>query len=475
MKFRTLAAGLLLSTTLLSAPYANALTLKEAIATAMVSNPEIGQARENREATEFELRQARGLYLPTLDLEASTGVRSLDTSSRRLAGTDSDALHPSEVGLTLTQKLFDGGGRRAELDMQAARVDSASFRVLDRSESIALQIVRDYFEYLLQLQILEESRKNVDFHQAMANDIGSLISSGTLTEADRQQARERLLAAKARMKEAQETLESVKASFNRLVGQPLLKASMPPSMAKALPGNLQQAIDLGRRNNPRIKVANADIDAADAQVRGARNNYLPEVSAEGRVRTGWEIDGSEERTTDAQVRLVARWNLYRGGIDVANEQEQIRRAGEQREALRQAHGEVEESVRTAWDRRIKQAELAGMLREQASANAELVSTYREQLSIGQRSLLDVLGAQNTRYNVNVLAKTAEFASRFAEYRVLAATGSLLKTLNIKSPKQSDAYARNEFNTPTGQSNAYRRQVSQQTNGLPMDLFEPVNQ
>ena len=38
---------------------ASALTLKEAAAIALESNPEIGQAIENREAIEFELRQAR--------------------------------------------------------------------------------------------------------------------------------------------------------------------------------------------------------------------------------------------------------------------------------------------------------------------------------------------------------------------------------------------------------------------------------
>ena len=53
---------------------ANALTLKEAMAVTLESNPEIGQAVENREAIEFELRQARGLYLPSIDLEAGAGI-----------------------------------------------------------------------------------------------------------------------------------------------------------------------------------------------------------------------------------------------------------------------------------------------------------------------------------------------------------------------------------------------------------------
>ena len=60
-----------------------ALTLEQAISIALDSNPEIGQAIENREAIEFELRQARGLYMPRVDFEASAGPRKLDSPGRR--------------------------------------------------------------------------------------------------------------------------------------------------------------------------------------------------------------------------------------------------------------------------------------------------------------------------------------------------------------------------------------------------------
>lgn len=453
---------------------ASALSLKEAMAVALESNPEIGQAVENREAIEFELRQARGLYLPSVDLEASAGVRRLDNPSRRGVGIEDDPLYPAEIGLSVTQKLFDGGGRRAELERQAARVDSASFRVLERSETIALQVVREYLEYLLQIQIVNEARTNVGFHQSMLGDIGSLISGGALTEADRQQAQERALAAKARMKEAEEELEGAKIRFYKLVGKPLTNPTMPRSVASALPPSVEAAIGIARQNNPRIKVANSDIDAADALVDAARSNMFPEISAEGRARTGYDIDGADGRTHDLQARVVAKWNLYRGGIDVANEQEQIRRASEQRLVLHQAYREVEEAVRISWDRRLRQMDLAGTFSQQAAANAQLVNSYREQLVVGQRSLLDVLGAQNTRFSVNVLSKTAQYAALFAEYRILAATGTLLDTMHLQSAKQSEAYARTEFNVPeTAPTETYKRLPTRQVNDLPLDLLAPI--
>lgn len=450
---------------------ANALTLKEAMAVTLESNPEIGQANENREATEFELRQARGLYLPSIDLESGVGIERLDSASRRLGGLDDDPLYPADVGLSVTQKLFDGGARRAELERQAARVDSASFRVLERSETIGLQVVREYLEIMLQGEIVQESRRNMAVHQQMLGDIGALISGGTLTDADRQQAQERLLAAKARTKEAEEELEGAKTRFLRLVGKPFNNASMPPSMASFLPKSLDEAIGMARANNPRIKVANADIDAADAMVKASRSNLFPEIYLEGRARTGMDIDGADGRTSSLQARVVAKWNLYRGGIDIANEQEQIRRASEQRLVLHQSFREVEEAVRISWDRRIRQTELAATLRQQAQANGNLVESYREQLSVGRRSLLDVLGAQNSRYTVNVLSKTAQYAARFAEYRILAASGMLLSSMNLAAAKQSEAYAREEFHVPeTAPAETYRRVPSRQVNDLPLDLL-----
>jgi adhesin transport system outer membrane protein len=448
--------------------------MQEAVAVAVESNPEIGQAIENREAIEFELRQARGLYLPSIDLEASSGVRRLDNPSRRLGSIDNDPLYPSEISTVATQKLFDGGGRRAELERQASRVDGASFRILERSEYIGLQVVREYLEYLVQARIVSESAANLRFHRSVQSDISTGVAAGTLTEADRQQVRERVLSAEARMKEAEEELAAAKIRFLTLVGKPLDGAKSPGSVASRLPRSLDQAIGLARKNNPRIHMANADIDAADAVVDGARSKYSPEIFLEGRARGGQDIDGADGYTTDFQARVVAKWNLYRGGIDRANEQEQIRRASEQRLVLHQIYREIEEAVRTSWDRRQRQSSLAVTLRRQAAENARLVSSYREQFRVGQRSLLDVLDAQNTRYNVGVLAATAEYASLFAEYRLLASTGQLLSTLNIAPPKQAEAYARNEFNVPaTAPTETYARLPSRQVNELPMDLLAPV--
>ncbi len=442
--------GALLAGTLFLLPWvtpASALSLQEAVAIALESNPEIGQAIENREAIQFELRQARGLYLPRIDLEASAGARRLSSPSRRLDGRSSDTLNPFDISMVATQTVFDGFARESEVERQASRVDGASFRVLERSEFIALQIAREYFEVLLQGRIVDLSRDNVATHQSILEDIRTGEQEGTFTAADTQQAEERLLASRARLVEAEEELSQAKIRFNRLVAMPIGNVQMPPSMDAQLPPNLEEAIGHARQNNPLIRMVGADVDAADAVKRAARADYYPEVLLEGRARAGEDIEGVEGRTEDLQARVVVRWNIYDGGIKDANVQEQIRRASEERLRLHEAHREVEESVRASWDRRMHQQQLLSTLQTQLRSADEVVQSYAEQFQVGRRSLLDLLDAYNTRHNVRVLNETARYAILFADYRLLAATGTLLNSLGLEAPRQAEAVAREEADVP----------------------------
>jgi adhesin transport system outer membrane protein len=471
--FRRMILATTAAVALLAAGEASAVSLKDSIAISIDANPEIGQAIENREAIQFELRQAAGLYLPSVDVEGSVGARRLNSPGRRALGIDDDTLYPADIGVTATQNIFDGYERRGELERQAARVDGASFRVLERSEFIALQVTREYFEILLQHRIIASTRQNVAFHRQILGDISAGESSGSLTAADRQQAQERLFAARAQLKQAEEDLASAKIRFNHIVGVPVGTATLPPSVAHALPRSLQDGIGTARKNNPRIKIATADIDAAAALVKKARAGYYPKLFLEGRASTGSDVDGVEGHTDDLQGRVVMKWNIFRGGIDVANEQEQIRRTSEERLKLHQVHRFVEEAVRISWERKHRQRELAGIYGQQLNTNIQLVSSYRQQFNVGQRSLLDVLDAQNSRFNSAVLRDTAVYTSRFADWRLLAATGTLLDTLGLSAPEQDVAIAREEVGVPaTPPAETYRR--TKPADGAPLDLLKVLS-
>src|SRR3546814_6160042 len=132
--------------------------MQEAIETSILANPELLQAQYNTDAVQFELSQAQSLFLPRVDVEASAGIRRLENTTRRALGISDDELYPVEAQVTADWTLFDFGRRKGELLRQAARVDGASLRVVERSEFIALQVSRQYLDLLLQQRIVAAAK-----------------------------------------------------------------------------------------------------------------------------------------------------------------------------------------------------------------------------------------------------------------------------------------------------------------------------
>ncbi len=185
---------------------ARAMSLRDAVSLALISNPQIGQAIQDREALEFELKQAHGEYLPRVDLEGDVGIQKYDrqnpSASDLFGSSTQDMFQNDEASLVVTQKIFDGYATIADIEREASRVDSTSFRVWERSENVALAIAREYIQVLLQAEIVRITDRNLKFHHDKVNEITAGVKDGTLTDADQFQAEERLTAAVAKRTQA---------------------------------------------------------------------------------------------------------------------------------------------------------------------------------------------------------------------------------------------------------------------------------
>jgi adhesin transport system outer membrane protein len=424
--------------------YSGTVTLDQAIAAALETSPEINQAIMNKEAIEFEREQAQGLYLPRVDIEASAGIRRLENPTRRTLGIEEDELYPLEAGITAEQTVIDFGRRHGELMRQAARTDGAALRVAERSENTALLVSRQYLDILLQQRIVAAAEDNVTFHRNLVGDLGQGVQQGSISIADQQQVQERLQAAIVRKTEAEEALVNAQIQLQTLTGLSIGGAAMPQSMRAAVSPTLGEAVAEARQNNPKVKEAQADVDAAHGMVEKANGDLYPTIGVDARGRVGEDIDGFNGKTNDVQARVVFKWNIFDGGINRAKYQEMVRRASESRFRLHELVRYAEEDVRRAWNSMSTQRKVSEELSTQSRVSDDLLLSYREQFNVGRRSLLDVLDAQNTRYNVQVRFETAKFAEQFAEYQVLAATNKLLASMNLKPASGSDAYARDRF-------------------------------
>ena len=100
-------------------------------------------------------------------------------------------------------------------------------------------------------------------------------------------------------------------------------------------------------------------------------------------------------------------------------------------------------LRQAWQGLAEDRNRLPQLQRYAAASAQVVASYRLQFSIGQRTLLDVLNAENELFADKSSQYTGSYAVTVGELRVLAAMGKLLQTLGvgIDAPPQSESAQR----------------------------------
>lgn len=159
---------------------AQAGSIEDTIRAALDSNPEIGVVREDRRAVDQELRQARSLTLPQVDLRAAAGPEYRNTPATRGRATrppGGDAGSTQmiyETQITLTQMLFDGFAAQSELERQTARVDSAAYRVQEAAEFIALNAVEAHLDVLRNEELVELARDNIGAHERILGQVRQL-------------------------------------------------------------------------------------------------------------------------------------------------------------------------------------------------------------------------------------------------------------------------------------------------------------
>lgn len=442
-RFRTIlwsgAAGVAL---MLAAGPSQAMTLEEAIATTLSTNPEIGAARSNRRAIDQELRQARGLYLPQVDARGAYGYELTDSPATRTRSGREDGqgggvgMQRFEAGITVQQLLFDGFATDGEVERQIGRTQSARYRVFDTAEAVGLSAAEAYLDVRRAQEVVDLGKQNVRAHEDILNLVQSRSTQGHGTPADTQQARARVAAAKASLAQSYGRLDDAMSRYLAVVG--LAPENLQPVSAPELelPSNVDEAVAVALDNAPSIEAAEADIQTAQSGVKVADGAFYPQVNLELSSNWNKNIDGTRGPNRDLQAMVVGNYNLYRGGIDTARRRETVARLAEARDVLDQTRREVEEQVRLSWSGLNAARERRVALADQVAAIEEVVQAYQDQFRLGQRTLLDLLDIQNELFVTRTALATEDSTVKFGVYRTLASMGLLLDTVGASAPDEA---------------------------------------
>lgn len=292
------------------------LSLEEVVQTALTQNPQLGAAMGTAAASAARVGQSRSGWLPQLNLNGQvrgdysyqTGVESNNAlQTLRYSGQ-----------LTLSQMLYDFGRTTGRIEGAKANAYAASADADTQRTQVALQATTAFYNVLMTDALVEVAQKNLEQQQQRLRQAESFVKIGTRPEIDALIARTAVANAELQRVQARSNLYSARtqlllavgvpaASWSQWLGRPLNPvASQPMPREDSAP---EQAVDLlldeALKARPEHRALQARVDAAAAQLRTVRGDFLPTLSLTGIAG----INGSYGGNTVAAIGGTSRLDV----------------------------------------------------------------------------------------------------------------------------------------------------------------------
>jgi outer membrane protein len=438
------AAVLLVPLIAANASSAHALTLKEALATAYMTNPQLEAARANLRATDEEVAKANAGWRPTISVNGTEGFENIITEKPSYSVDNANQLSGSA---TVSEPLYRGGRTLAEIKHAKALVRAGRAVLQGTEANVLLDAATAYLDVWRDLQVVNYWREHVGVLQEQLEATNSQLNLGAITETDAAQTAARLAAAMSGLSLAEGQLGSSRARFEHAVGRPAESLEDMPAVPE-IPNRLE-VIDRAVENAPTLVAAKENAIAADYAIDDAIGALLPQLSlvlqyqySKNAPVLGVVTPNVTQREAAALMQLTVP--LYQGG----EEQALVRQAKQQHSQALYNVADVERQVRqaVASDWQLLQAAKAAMLSDQTQIAADTIAAngvVQEQRA-GQREVLDILNAQQELLNSEINLTNARHDATVLAYQLLAAAGDLTAislALDVKLYDPTEHYNR----------------------------------
>lgn len=408
-----LALGLALSAT---AP-ASAQTLSEALALAYQTNPTLAADVDALRSTNEQLAQAQSGFRPSATASADFGFAYSDD------GTDDDTLNPRSIGIDVSQPIYRGGRTLADIE-RARNVIRAQRGVLKTTEqAVLLEAVTAYMDVVRERAVLDLNINNESVLERQLQATRDRFDVGEVTRTDVSQAISRLSRATSARINADGSLASSVASYERVIGATPEDLDFP-DMVPVLPTSLDESIAMAEAQNPAVTIAQFNERAANASVDLTSGELLPTVDLVGSVRRSLDRTSDGSRSTDASIIAQLAVPLYQSGSVYSRVRAAKHTANQQRVLIEESRRSSIEQAISSWEGlQAAQASTESFVREVEATRVALDGVQQEAL-VGSRTVLDVLDAEQEFLDAQVNLVSARRDEVVAAFQLLASVGQL---------------------------------------------------
>ena len=409
----------------LAANPARADTMEAALVRAYQNNPQLNAQRALTRVTDENVPQALSGYRPKVAVTASGGAQF----TNQLANSSGKKIEegpqgPHAAGLTVTQTLFNGNQTANKTRAAESQVFGAREALRLMEQTVLLSAATVYMDYLRDAALLEVQRSNVRVLQETLKQTRQRYNAGLVTPTDVAQAEAQLAAGQSQELAAEATLTTTRANFRRIIGNEPEQLAPGSPVDRYLPVTLREATTISLVENPNVTSALYGIDVSFLNVKINEGALFPSLSLQAAVQKTWQQSITQIRQFATSVVAQVSVPIYQGGAEYSLIRQSKETEAQQRLNLEQVRDQARADLVTAWGQLLAGKAQVQSSQAQVSASEIALLGTRKEAAVGQRTVLDVLNAQQAVVNAQVALVTAQHDRVVASYAVLNSVGRL---------------------------------------------------
>ena len=406
----------------LMAGTASADTLREALVSAYQTNPTLTAQRETLKSTDANVAIAKAAGRP--QVSGTVGVNRTITQSGVLVSTGKGPNLSAEV--SVSYPIFDGGSVRNSVHAAQTRVEAGRATLRAVEGDVFTQAVTAYMDVIRDRAVVELNANNVKVLQTNLQATQDRFQIGDLTRTDVAQSEARLQLGRAQLAQAEGALTASEATYRQVIGHAPGPLAPPPPLPP-LPTTADEAVRIALSNNPDLVAISRQAIAAGYDVSVARASRLPTLSVQG---TGDYVNnlagnnpaGYPNTGTETTIGLGVRLPIFQGGLPAARIRQAQAQQGQTLEQVVGTERAVVQAARAAFAnydaaQRAIQAQTVAV-----QANELALEGNRAEQSVGTRTIIEVLNAEQDLLNSQVSLVTAKRDAYVDGFQLLNAMG-----------------------------------------------------
>lgn len=412
--------------------FAAADTLADAMADAYKNSGLLEQNRAVLRAADEDVAGAFAALRPVVSWSGEV-KRNFGDSFRSGNLSSSEA----SILLLIEQTIWDGGKNKLEVEAAKEAVLGARQSLLSVEQQVLRQAVEAYTRVRTAAETVALRENNVRVIIEELRAAKDRFEVGEVTRTDVAQAEARLAQARSALSQAQGDLVGAQEFFLAAVGRRAGRLATPPT-APITAKSSAEAKAIAVRTHPDVLKAKRDVAAADLGVAIAEASMKPTVKLSGNLRVQ-DTFSSADYTNSGSVGISAQGPIYSGGAIASGMRKAVANRDRLRSALHLTTVSVSQNAGTAF----ANLQVARSAREAGERQVRFARVafrgVREEATLGARTTLDVLNAEQELLNAQASLITAVANEYLASYTLLSSMGLLTaEHLRLNVPRYDPA-------------------------------------